>query len=691
MTERVDRRQFVLSTAAVLIAPAARAGAKVRDLPFRQIHLDFHTGELIPDVGANFDASEFVGVLKRARVNSINVFAKCMHGYAYYDTKIAVRHPSLKIDLLGEMLTALRPAGIAANYYYCLTWDALAARTHPEWRILDRKGAPVIFGGRNAGVEWQQVCLNSPYLDQVVRENEEILTRYRADGCWFDIAWTPPDGCFCRWCRAERAQLGLSDAGPDIQRHNKLVAMRMEGRLTELVHRHWPEALVFYNSRTVLGIRDELANYTHIEIESLPTGGWGYSHLQQRVRHMRTLGKQLVGMNGRFHKSWGDFGGLKNQAALDYECLSFLANGARCGVGDQLHPRGRLDRVTYERIGATYAKVEALEPYARGARAVTDIGVVSAAVNTPETTSGIPLADTGFTNMLVELHQQFDVLDLESRLEDYRLIILPDQIEPHPPLVAALKQYLAAGGALIASHRSLLDQRTGDFALPELGVKFLGESRYRDEFFFPAPGAFPELAADYAYFLYQRGLSVEILPGAKVLATYGHPYFDRSPEHYSSHVQTPVDKKTNEPVVIMRGRVAYIANPFFSSYASDGYGVYKQIVAELIRGLLPNPVLRAENLPSTAQATVMEQHVDGGRRFIVHLLHYPLTRRAPNLDIIEEAGFLKDIHLQLRSAQSPRAVRTVTDGAHLPFRYGNGYTRFTVPFVQGHEAMMIEL
>jgi len=33
---------------------------------------------------------------------------------------------------------------------------------------------------------------------------EEILTRYRGDGCWFDIAWTPPDGCFCQWCREER-------------------------------------------------------------------------------------------------------------------------------------------------------------------------------------------------------------------------------------------------------------------------------------------------------------------------------------------------------------------------------------------------------------------------------------------------------------------------------------------------------
>ncbi len=686
----MTRRQFVVSSGIVLAAPAARGGASQRNLPFRQIHLDFHTGGLIPDVGQDFHPQEFVAVLQRARVNSINIFAKCMHGYAYYDTKIAVRHPSLQGDLLGSMLDALRPAGIAANYYYCLTWDALAAARHPEWRILNRDGKPVIFGGLNSGVQWQQVCLNSPYLDQVVRENEEILTRYHADGCWFDIAWTPPDGCFCQWCRGERERLGLSTTPADIKRHNKIVAIRMEERLTGLVHRHWPEALVFYNSRTVLGIRDELENYSHIEIESLPTGGWGYSHLQQRVRHMRTLGKQLVGMDGRFHKSWGDFGGLKNQAALDYECLSFLANGAHCCIGDQLHPRGRLDAATYERVASIYAKVEALEPYARGARAVTDIGVISAAVNTAETTSGLPLADTGFTNMLVELHQQFDVLDLENRFEDYRLLILPDHIEPTAVLVKALQRYLDGGGALIASHRSLWDPRKSDFALPELGVKFLGESRYRDEYFYPQPGAFPELP-DYAYYLYQRGLSIEALPGSKVLATYGHPYFDRSPEHYSSHVQTPVEKRTNEPFVVTMGRTAYIANPFFSSYASDGYGVYKQIVANLIRRLLPGPVLRTRNLPSTAQATVMQQQTGGGTRYVVHLLHYPLTRRAPNLDIIEEPGLLKDVGLQLRTPARPRRVRLAPDGADLPVGYVNGYATLTVPSVVGHQAIVIEI
>jgi hypothetical protein len=685
----MDRRQFIAASGAALVVSAATNGPGPRDLPYRQIHLDFHNGGLIPDIAAEFDAREFVGVLRNARVNSVNIFAKCMHGYAYYDTRIAVRHPSLHRDLFGEMLGELGPAKIAANYYYGLTWDALAAARHPEWRILDREGKPVIFGGHNAGVEWQQVCLNSPYLDQVARENEEILTRYRANGAWFDIAWTPPGGCFCRWCREERWRLGLADAGPDIKRHNKIVAKKMESRLTEQVHRHWPEALVFYNSRTVLGIRDELANYSHIEIESLPTGGWGYTHLQQRVREMRTLGKQLVGMNGRFHKSWGDFGGLKNQAALDYECLSFLANGAHCCVGDQLHPRGRLDAATYQRIGATYARVEALEPYARGARAVSDIGVISAAVDTPETTSQIPLPDMGFTNMLVELHQQFDVLDLDSRFEDYKLLILPDDIHPTPALVSALRRYLGGGGGLIASHRSLWDTATGDFALPELGVKYLGDSKYRDEYFYPARGAFPDLP-DYPYFLYQRGLSIQAGQGSRVLATYGHPYFDRSPEHYSSHVQTPVDRRTDEPFVVARGRTAYIANPIFSAYAADGYGVYKQVVDGLIRRLLPSPVLVAKNLPSTAQVTLMQQR-DEGNRMVVHVLHYPLTRRAPNLDIIEEPGLLRDASIAVRTQGSPRRVRLVPNGAVLPVKYANGYASFTVPFVEGHQAIVLEI
>ncbi|MFI3214728.1 MAG: hypothetical protein R3Y24_15545 [Eubacteriales bacterium] len=72
------------------------------NLPYREIHLDFHTPPVIGDVGTEFCPEEFVKILKDAHVNGINVFAKCHHGMSYYDTKLGIKHPSCKQDLMGK-------------------------------------------------------------------------------------------------------------------------------------------------------------------------------------------------------------------------------------------------------------------------------------------------------------------------------------------------------------------------------------------------------------------------------------------------------------------------------------------------------------------------------------------------------------------------------------------------------------
>ena len=65
-------------------------------------------------------------------------------------------------------------------------------------------------------------------------------------------------------------------------------------------------------------------------------------------RYLRNLGLEAMGMTGSFHRSWGDFGTVRNQAALDYECFSMLAQANQCAIGDHLHPRGRLEKAVYE-------------------------------------------------------------------------------------------------------------------------------------------------------------------------------------------------------------------------------------------------------------------------------------------------------------------------------------------------------
>jgi hypothetical protein len=681
----LNRREFLITSAAVGLAAPASAAQGREELPFRQVHLDFHTSELIGDVGADFDAREFAATLKSARVNSINVFAKCHHGYAYYDTKLAARHPALKADMLGQMIEACHANGIHVLYYYSLVWDVLSSRRHPEWLATTREHQRI--GGPPTDA-WPWMCMNTPYLDQVAAENEELVAKYKVDGAWYDILKQNPDGCFCQWCVADRAKLNLKDDPASIKLHNKLVAKRVEERLNAVVHKRFPAGLTFYNSRLVVGVRDELDYYSHIEIESLPTGGWGYTHFQQRVRYMRTLGKDMVGMTGRFHKSWGDFGGLKNQAALDFECLNFVANGAKCCVGDQLHPRGRLDKITYARIGKTYEKIEALEPYARGTQAIADVGVISTALFNTESTQKITPADQGFTNMLVELHQQFNVIDLAEDFLPYKLLILPDEIAPSKPLLDKLDAFVAAGGAVLASAASLLDPKMFWFYWKPLGIRYQGKAPFQGEYLLPKPGAFASLD-DTPYFLYQPGHAIAADEGTEVLATYGHPYFDRAPDHFSSHKQTPMGQRTESPVITLQGKVAYIANPFFRSYALDGTGAYKLIVGDLIHRLLPQPAVVAPRLPSTAQVTALKQSAQ--RRVIVHLLHYPMTRRAPDIDIIEEPGILLDQELRVRVEAAPKRVMLAPQNKPLPFRFENGYAVCRLEKVIGHQAVSVEL
>src|SRR3569623_970736 len=137
-----------------------------KPLRYRQIHLDFHTSEHIPDVGAAFDAENFLQVLRAAKVDSITEFAKCHHGWAYYPTKVGAPHPNLaRPDLLGEMVSALNAADIEAPIYISVQWDERDARVHPEWRALSATNryqhsiAGDVSSARQLSPAWHTLCL----------------------------------------------------------------------------------------------------------------------------------------------------------------------------------------------------------------------------------------------------------------------------------------------------------------------------------------------------------------------------------------------------------------------------------------------------------------------------------------------------------------------------------------------------
>ena len=109
------------------------------ELRYRQVHLDFHTSEQIAGIGSAFDPQEFAATLAKARVNSITCFARCHHGWIYYDTQAFPerRHPYLTRNLLAEQIAACHARGIRVPIYVTVQWDQYSAEAHPEW--LERK------------------------------------------------------------------------------------------------------------------------------------------------------------------------------------------------------------------------------------------------------------------------------------------------------------------------------------------------------------------------------------------------------------------------------------------------------------------------------------------------------------------------------------------------------------------------
>jgi beta-galactosidase GanA len=161
-----------------------------------------------------------------------------------------------------------------------------------------------------------------------------------------------------------------------------------------------------------------------------------------------------------------------------------LALAGKCSVGDQLHPNGKIDQATYELIGSVYREVEKKEPWCQGARAVTEIAVMSP----EEFQAGVrlPEASMGVIRMLQEGRHQFDIVDSQTDLAGYKVVILPDVIPVSADLAARLDAFLGRGGALIASYKSGLNGAGDAFALESLGVDYVGDAPYSPDFIVPS-------------------------------------------------------------------------------------------------------------------------------------------------------------------------------------------------------------
>jgi hypothetical protein len=365
-----------------------------------------------------------------------------------------------------------------------------------------------------------------------------------------------------------------------------------------------------------------------------------------------------------------------------------LSLGAGCSIGDQLHPRGVLDPEAYAMIGEVYGRVEALEPWCRDVRPVTDIAVVHPELVLGGRVQELPPGVQGVTRMLEELGHQFDIVDDRAELSDYRVVILPDHITLDKPLADRIRRYLADGGSVLASFESGLAPDKSAFVLEEFGVTMVGNGNAAVR-----GKAYPR--NDYSDYLrdragaerptYSRGVAITAGPDAEVLAETVASYFDRSWRHFTSHLQAPSSGRVTGPAIVQHGRCVYFAHPVFTQYERNAPPWFAAHVAAALDRLLPDRLVRHDG-PSTVQVTVNAQQ----GRWAVHVLHYIPERRAAEFDTVNDVIPLHDLTIRLQVPAPVRAVTLEPAAQRLPYSETDGVLTLTLPRVDGHALVCVQ-
>ncbi len=656
----------------------------MKKLSYRQVHLDFHTCENIDRIGEKFDKVEFIEALRVGHINSITLFSKCHHGWAYHPSIANEMHPHLTFDLLGAQLEACREAGINAPVYLSAGVDVRYIRLHPECAVKPAPDSGIDF--LNHAGFYQRLCFSSPYLEVLGKQVEEVMERYDPTGIFLDLC--NPQPCYCQYCIASMREKGLDPRNAaDMKKHADMVYDKYCRRMETAVRKYNPDTTIFHNGGNSAWGKRAFSKYdTHLELESLPTGGWGYDHFPMSAAYARTLGMDYLGMTGKFHKSWGEFGGFKHPNALRYEVSLSLAEGAKCSIGDQLHPSGKINMATYKLIGKAYSEVELKEPYVDGAVAITDIAILCSAsfADVPQNNP----YDKGASRILLEGKYLYNMIDELADFSEYKLLILPDVIRVDDALEKKLSAYIAKGGRLLMSGESGLCVDKDEFAM-DTGAVCEGKSEFCPTYMIPEYDA---LNGKTEYVMYTDCMDIKATTG-KPLAINEQTYFNRTPEHFCSHAHTPNKQGADSDGAVLTDNVGYICWRVFEDYATNGSFHTKELVLHMIEALLPEPTVRV-NLPDRGVVTLTYQEKE--RRHIAHLLFAHTTRRGECTEVIEDIVPLYGIELSVRLANKPTDVYKLwcEDGKlcreRLEFSYADGNARISVGKVEMHAMVVIE-
>lgn len=653
----------------------------------RAVHFDFHTVEGVENLLSEFDAADFAETLKKADVGYINFTAMCNNGFCYYPTNVGCVYPGLERDILGEVIKECHKRDIGVTAYLNVGINFTAAKNHLEWcRISENGNVLETYNNfvhdcdrREGNFFTRTMCFNQKgYVDFVLAIVKEI-SEYDVDGIFCDGFY--PEPCYCPACMEKMLASGVDVSDKEqVYNFQDLSTRRFSEEIRAVLGKN---RYAFFN-----GIAPEFMTNAHAEIESLPSWSWRhYEFFPQHALYLSNLYDTKIYMTGRFQRDWGDFGGIRPRAALENDLYEALLYGYEISFGDHMHPVYGINKEMFRVLGDIFAESKQYEPYTENSKIYSDIAVLAkdyAALDETRYRAAL--------RMLSELHYSCTFINPDMDFSPYKLLIIPDYFDMTDGLIKKIDDYIANGGKLLSSGTAALNRDKTAFAIKDYDyIKFCGLDKSKRAYFKLNRGFKDYSDSVWSIYYYSKdngeigGTAVKMKNnGGKEIASYVSAYFDIMKHGIHGCYYTPPKEVTEFSSAILGENSAHVSFDVFTDYGIYFLSAQKELVRQLIEELLPDPVVKTPDLPTTARITIAKKK----EYDLLHIkVTYPEHR---NFRAIIEEHNVSEQGKTVFVKGKYVAAQVVPDGEILKLTYENGYTGITLPRIVGYAMIMLK-
>ncbi|MBI2190478.1 MAG: alpha-L-fucosidase [Planctomycetes bacterium] len=662
------------------------------------LHYDLHANQKDTELGARCGPRDLIPMLQLMGPDFVQTDCKGHPGYTSWHSRVpeASVSPGVVKDALLQWRRATRRLGLPLHCHYSGIWDNAAGRKHPGWSA--RKPGGKLAGapfGPNAGKPTaEKMCPRSPYQEKLMLPQLfELIDRYGVDGFWIDGEIWAVEPCYCKRCRkAFEEKTGIAKPPVEVSdsRWPEWWNFTLDSfeeyvtRTCEAVHAHKSGVLVCSNW---------LQTFRHPGPPKTPTDWisgdnswvWGMDGSRCEARFLSTRGKPWDIMLWAFYCSHGmgkpdSPWTMKPVEMLQQEAAVLLAFGGNVQVYE--HPpglrNGQLVPWRQERLRALGRFVKVRRRLCQDTETIPDAAVLHSEHHVRSGPTGknllwgVDVAPVqGAVFSLLECHRGVDILDewaLRPRLNQFPLVVAPEQHRMSEEMAAALQEYVRQGGRLLISGAESFDRFGEEF----LGVR-AGTVEEKKSYHVPAgDGSVP---------IYGERWRLVECTRARPLGALGTTASldERLLPHPAATLHT-----------VGRGRVVYIPTGVFRDLNHNRYPLTRVFLAQALSVLAAPRRIRVET--PTAIDVVLRRK---GNRRMVHLINRGSgIPNQPNNGAIDEIPAVGPVTVTLLEERRPRGVRLAFERGSLDWnwrpRARGGELAVQVSRVRIHAAVVVE-